>query len=377
MSWREEIDKLDLGNNMKSNLKNIDKEVKSYYKILLNDNNIDEFCKNTIALLDYYVEPIVNNGKKQISKIMNYNIQRFDFSKEQKQYIKDYKKNILFNFENKLNNAITYYLNKKDDLSLKDEFVEDIIEIIINNCIKLFKHAQLLELKNKNINKITLISGNNSCSICKLRSKFEYDIDTILNKSNDIFHSFCKLTIKPKINDDNLLNKTINNILNKLKIYIPELISEKEFKFNDDIINDEDFKELINNVEYKNINSELLNRISTFKSNDKILISSNHKQSLDYIIVKFLIIDKLLKFNLDWWEKEYKIKQKTKYISNGIIIYSQPFINYIAEENYKSYFIESAVNYILQPQLLKLIDKKNYNKLKEVVFNNIEFERMT
>ncbi|MFW6015680.1 MAG: hypothetical protein ACOCRK_04525 [bacterium] len=367
---------------MKSNLNSIDNELKTFYKKLINNSQNDikqasiEFAENVTALLDYYVEPIFNNGKKVIAKQLDCNIEKNDFNNSEINYIKKYKKEVLLNFENTLSNAI---INCFESRQSDKDFLEDITEIIVDKSIKLFKYAQLQEYINNNINKIKLLSDKNSCPVCQLRNNFEYTINDLIENFDDVFHSFCTLIIEPAIINNDQINKKINDIKKKLDIFIPELISEKEIKFVDNIIDNEIFikklKEKYDSNKINDIKNSLSNSMVLFKTENTILISKNSLQNIDYIITKVLIEDKLMNKDMKWWEGEYKNRQKTKYIANGVSVYSQPFVSYLAEDNYQSYFVESAIYYILKPKLLKSIDENNYKQLKENVFNNIEFTR--
>ena len=65
---------------MKNYLIAIDNEIEQYYKKLINnikindslqfESQVQEFCDNIIAVCDYYVNPVFNNGKMIINKKM-------------------------------------------------------------------------------------------------------------------------------------------------------------------------------------------------------------------------------------------------------------------------------------------------------------------
>lgn len=389
---------------MKGYLIAIDNELQeNFTKFISNIKNTDslqfetitrEFCDNIIAVLDYYVAPIFNNGKMVTDKKLGIPFKKDDFNDEEVEFIKNYKLNELTQFGRMLKTAIiNCYEYRDSDKSL----YEQISEVIIDKYIKLFKHAQLIEYKNQNITKVNLISDDKvSCAICQTMSKFTYDIDKLINLIDES-HSFCKLTFEP-INSNNFIDFTIDktnitflnlpnslkenvkSIITTLKIYCPEKMLDKNFIVVDNINNESDFIGLLQNKydssKIEELQQQIKNTLGLFEIGDKIFIGKDHLNKIDYFIVKYLLQDNLLKNDLTWWETEYNNnKQKTKYVGDGVSIYASPFINYIAEQNHESYFLESAIYYILSPQLLKDIDLNNYNELKQKVFNNIEFIR--
>lgn len=387
---------------MKNYLIAIDNELKEYYSKYINNVKVDnlaefeltvsEFCENVVAVVDYYIEPIFNNGKMIVYKKLGLPIQKKSFTENDIEFIKNYKLHDLGKLNDTLKSAI---INCYEYRTSDAEFYEDIIEVIIGKCLKLFKLSQLLEYKNQNIDNINLFSNNSGCVICQTLSKFTHNVDELISNIDNL-HPYCKLTIEP-INNLNYINfiidKTqieflnlpinlkdnINSLITQLKIYCKDKITDKTFIIVDNINNEQDFNTLLQSKysedKIRELQSQIDNTIGLFEHNNKIFISKNHLIKLDYFIVKSLLKDKLMDINLEWWKKEYYNKQKTKYIADDIAIYTNPFINYLAEQNYELYFLESAINYILNPQLLKDIDYNCYDKLKHIAFNDIEFLR--
>lgn len=385
---------------MKNYLIAIDNEIKEFYvSYIKNINNIgfelavEEFCDNSIAIIDYYTEHIYNNGKMVVYKKLGLQTQKKNMTGEDIDFIKSYKLHNLGELRDTLQLAIiNCYQHRNSDSS----FYEDIIEVIIGKCLKLFKQSQLIEYKNQGIYKINLIGDiNNSCAICQTLSKFTYNIDTLLDDVDNL-HPYCRLSIEPADNINTInftIDKTqigflnlpvniqdnVNSLLMQLKIYCKDMLTDKTFIIVDNINNENDFNKLLKSKytddKIKELKNDINDTIGYFEYNNKILISKNNLKMLDYFIVRGLIKDKLSNINLEWWQDEYYKRQKEKYILDDIAIYVQPFISYLAEQDYKSYFLESVINYILNPQFLKSIDSGCYEKLKHLVFNNIEFIR--
>lgn len=372
-------------------LNSIDNELKEYYLNFANkkisDDTIKDFCENTVAIIDYYIEPIFISGKNIVSKILNSN--KSNLTEDEVIFINNYKINEINEFKNSLINGIkNCYENRKDN----NDFYEQIIEIIVNKLLKLFKYAQLSEYKNNGIIEVNLMSDNNSCAICKTKSNFKYNVENLM-ENYDNFHSFCKLTIEP-INNCNIINfkignlefnnvpynlkSIIDNTISKLKIYIPNMISDKKFYFVNNIFESNEFQELLKSKytleEINDLKNKVNNDIFVFSLENNIYISNDSAKDLNYTIVKFLIIDMLLKNDINWWQQEYYNKIESKQLGKEVAIYSNLFVNYIAEQDYESYFIESAIHYIINPELLKTIDEKCYNELNNNIFKT-EFLR--
>jgi hypothetical protein len=390
INWRNTMEQIGLNSQFKKYLISINQEVEDYYNELLNnievdmEEDLDEFSENVTAVLDYYTEPIVKIGKEKIANTINEDIV------EEEEFINHYKNNDLNDFEKTLKDALN---NCFGELNNKKLF-EEISEIIFGFCLKLFRYSQLLECLNHNIKTVSLSSNYNSCPICRTKSKFNHNVGDLIDNIDE-FHESCKLVIKPNIKESveelsikntniKFINipKSIKNeiepLINKIKMSTPELLSDKTIKFVNNISDLDEFNTLLNNNHPKDRVNQIINDVQgsvvSFEYNNEIFISNEHLENIKNIILKSILKDKLMLNNdLGFWRKEYNNKKKSKYIGNGVSIYAKPFINYLAEEDFKTYFIESAIYYILNPQLLKSIDKNNYKQLKENVFNNIEF----
>ena len=387
---------------MKNYLIAIDNELQEYYNkfvsIYNEDNNlqlessVQDFCENAIAILDYYVEPIFKNGKMVVDKKLGVPVKSI-LNNDENEFIDKYKSEDLNNLKYTLQNAIiNCFMYRNSD----KDFYEEMIEIIIAKCIRLFKFAQLFEYKNQNITKVNLISDvNMSCPVCQTLSKFSHDISKLMDNIED-FHPYCKLSIEPNDNLNNInftINKTnvaflnlpinlkdnIATLITQLKIYCPTLLTDKSFIIVNDINETTDFIDLLNSKydddKILELQDQIKDTLGFFEFDDKIFISRNHLNNLKYFIVQALLKTNLMKKDLEWWKIEYYNKQKTKYIGDNVGLYASPFVSYIAEQNYESYFLESAIYYILTPQILKDIDPENYNQLKNSIFENTDFLR--
>lgn len=355
---------------MKSYLIDIDNELHNYYKQFIDSiennslqpSNINHFTDNVVALLDYYIEPIFNSGKKIITKRLNTQFTKNKFAESEQSFIDGYRKNYLNQFKENLNKAIE---NCFDDRENDKEFYEDLVQIIIADCIKLFKYAQLSECINNNITEVKINTDNDSCPICRTKLQFKQSTAKLM-KEIDNLHSFCKFSIDLNINNQ------ISNIQQRLKISLPELITDKEFVVVEDVVSIPEFADILRNKydeeKVSKILEQINNRIAVFEVDNKIFLSKNCLNKLQYFVTRALLKDKLMQYDLSWWEEEYKKKQESKYVGDNVAIYAEPFVSYIAEQDYKSYFLESAIYFILDPDLLKVIDQENYNQLQKQIF---------
>lgn len=384
---------------MKNYLVSIDNEVKeNYTKFLKSDNNnfisnVNEFCDSIVALLDYYAEPMYKSGRTYILKRIYGSIDS-KLTDIEDDFIFKYKSDTITNFGKKLNRAICEcFENREND----KEFYNQIMEIIVGQCIRFYKHSQLFTCKNNDITDIKLISDNNkSCPICCTMSKFSQKVETLISDI-DKFHPFCKLvidlptkhqfiasTIIPTtdielINLPTELKTKANNFISLLKRSIPDLITNKKIKFVENITEETELNDFLfekfGEERTKDIKSTIENQVMYFKTTDVLLISYKSLNNFEYIITLALLEEKLKDIDIYWWTSAYNAKQKSKYIGDKVALYSVPFVSYIAEQNAKSYFIESAIYYVINPNLLKTIDIDNYDRLKEFVFKNVEFLR--
>lgn len=374
---------------MKNYLVAIDNEIKSYYDSFVKDDDIDTFTDNCIATLDYYTNPIFLNGKNTIRKKLAL-IKDNNINEQEKEFLLFYKDNKLNKFKILLSNAIK---SCYEDRTTDKDFYDQLIEVIIGYCIKLFKYSQLSEYKNNDVKNVVVITDNKlSCNHCKTLSKFPQSIELLMDNIDDL-HPYCVFTFDPdkviSIKDKILINniqcinipshliERIKSITTKLKISLPSLISTKTFEFVDDISQDDRFlntlREKYDSEKVSILQDKLSCKVNIFILSDRVLISNGHLSDIEYVIIKCLLMDKLNDFDMTWWETNYDEKQLSKYIKEDISIYTDGFVNYVAEENFKNYFIESAVYYVYNPSLLRDIDIKAYDKLTIDVFNNIKF----
>lgn len=342
------MDILELENLIKNTLVSIDYEIKENFN--LNKNDLNLFIEEVQDILEYYKFTIYKNAKKSICSKLNIKTDN-SLSEEENQIIESYS---FDKFLNKLSNKLT-------SININDEqILENILLIIIGECISLYKKFQIKNCESLNIKQIKITSDNNNCcELCQLNSKLVFDIDSF---NLDNIHPYCKSTIIPiSINSEiNLSNsicdiihvptefsKIINKTITKMSIHYKQWITKKEFIFIDDgesiQISDDNIK----------IPKQLLSIVD-----------------IENIIVKNLIKDKLLEsIKIEEWEPLFKMKKDSKNVGDSCIIYSLPFITTTAQIDCKSYILENAVCYILKPDELKLIDNTAYNKFK-IIFSN-------
>ena len=375
------LDKLWVDGSMKNYLIAINTELKTFYSELITnyqkennqfDDVVTDFCDNITATLDYYTVPIYNKGRNIVQKNLNIKLAtKNDLTQIESNYIEKYKIEKLNQFNDTLKTAIIACFN---DRISDDDLCNQIMEVIMSQCLKLFKVAQLLECQKNSITKIKFNTDENSCFKCQTLSKFSHNVDKLINNIDDS-HSFCKFSINLQINIEN----QVNLIKSRLNISFPELVTSKTFKMVNDIIDEPEFilllQQKFNSEKVSELKEQLKNQISYFTNSNEVLISKSYINELEYIITSVLLKDKLLMEDFSWWKENYFKRQESKYVGNDVAIYSKPFINYIAEQNPESYFLESCIAYILQPKLLKSIDLENYDRLKTFIFKDIEFLR--
>jgi hypothetical protein len=377
---------------MKNYLIAINNELKDYYdKFTTNIDNfeqqVDNLLDNLTALVDYYIEPIFKSGQnvirkqlglKSVNEINDVNI------------LNDYKFNQLEQLKQIIKQGLIDYYNVNN----KEKIYNDMFEIVFSFLIKLFRHAQLLECKLNEIENVYLLSDPNySCPYCQTLSQFKQSVNGLIEQI-DTLHSLCKLIIfvdsvsnltNIAIDDINFVDLPknfelkIKPLITNLKLSCPHLITNKTFKFVANIVNQQELMDVLTNKfdasKVKEILENIDDKITYLDIDDIVLVSMHYLNDMNYIITKLLLVNKLSEFDLTWWSDRYYDKQKYKYVSDGAAIQLKPFVNYMAEQSDKSYFIESAVYYITNPTLLKQIDEEAYDKLKEDIYNNIEFLR--
>lgn len=159
------LDKLQVNKVVKNYLISIDNELKNKYLQMISTANIENksieeseveaFVDTMISLLDYYSEGIYKRGISSITK---------DKSIFNNELLDEYKTK-LEEFAINMKEAINGCYGEYDDDSLYDQ----IICIVISNCLNLFKQAQLETCIKLGIKEITLISSKESCQICRKR----------------------------------------------------------------------------------------------------------------------------------------------------------------------------------------------------------------
>lgn len=339
------MDLLDLDNMIKSTLVSIDFEIKENFNS--NYNNWDSFIEEVDDILKYYRFTIYKNAKKSIMSKLDIKISN-ELDDVENDNIKNY------NFDNFLNKLLSGI--KNSEMS-KEDLLEQILLIIIGECIVLFKKFQIDTCRLNNIKYVKFISDDNCCEICKLNSNIlidvnEFDLDNI--------HPYCKTSIIPldysrKINMStkvcnithmpSVFKGVATKITTKLFINCKDLITEKDFVFIDN------GNKIIESGNRVTIPIDLLNIIN-----------------IEKILVKYLLKDKLLeKLNISEWEALFNIKKDSRQVGDNCIVYSLPFINNLAQNSCEEYIIQNTIHYILDAKSLYSIDRNAYEKLKIII----------
>jgi hypothetical protein len=307
----------------------------------------DTFIDKLDDILNYYKFSIYKSGKQVLNKKIG-SSENLELTEYDEQFLEEFN---FIGFMNKTKLALESYENK---LSAK-ELYDQLIGIIIGECIILFKIAQINQCKNLNIEKIRLISDDNySCDECKTYSKFVFNVD---NFDISIIHPYCKISILPICNNATNIKTSVaeftnipfiftnicKNITTKLTIQLKPFITPKKIIFIDTV----DFIEIKDNEIY--ISNKMIDKLD-----------------IEKLIVKELLKDKLLSNMDSWWEEQYNIKKSSKVTGDNCIVYSNYFINNQAQLNFTEYFIQCYIAYILHASLLKNIDIDAYNKIKDI-----------
>lgn len=307
----------------------------------------DEFANKLKDILEYYKLSIYKSGKTVLNSKIGINSRSVDLTIIDNEFLN---KINFSEFIHKIESA----LKKYEDKLPRKELYDQVISIIIGECIILFKLAQINECKNKNIIKIKLVSDDNySCNECKLYSKFTYDVE---NFNANMIHPYCKISILPICNKSTnikvsnadfvsvpfVFTSIIKNITTKLSIQLKQFLTYKEFIFKEEI-----------------------NKIIIEGNKVYIPLSLIEKLDLESLIVRELLYNKLIDRDLTWWENTYK--DKNKVMGDNCIVYSTPLINNKAQLNYKEYFVQSYISYILHPSILKDVDIEAYDQIKNVL----------
>lgn len=278
-------------------------------------------------------------------------------------------------------------------------------------------------------------NDSSSCNVCKVRSNNVLDVNDLTKEfdlNQDIIHPFCKITIEPVINYDALKSKInkdynlsesaivdgmdnlhlntnietnikqivlgkltfnnvpieteerINKLFSKIKIYLSDYIKQLEFEFVKDIVDLEvwfnDYKsQYLEKGEFKSDNEayiaqdKLKGLISSYKTGNKIYISnfSMLTENIEDVIIREMFRDFKVE-DQQWWKEKYEEGIKDDKIGEGLSLTKSIFVNYLSRESLEDFILESIVFYINNPNTLRGIDEKVYNKIKSN-FNGIQF----
>lgn len=390
------LDKLQVSGVMKNYLIAIDNELQENFKQMVNqaanenlDNAVTKFVDGVAALLDYYAEPIFKGGRSVVAKKIGTVIAK-TIDETEIALVNEYKERTIERFSNNLHEAIVACF---EDRESDDILYDEIIAIVVADCIRFFKLAQIESCVKQGIDSVKLSSSRQSCPICQTKAKFSHKTIDLLNDP-DSFHPFCKLSLEinndketvltiptTNIKLDNVPDKLAvraKNIVGTLRIYAKALITDKSFIFVNDIFDYKLSKDIIGKYgpdREAEIKKAIGSGMVLYETEDDILVSKDNCENIEYIIVSCLLKDKIKEVDSYWWRDEFAKRSASKYIGEGAAVFARPFVSYAAEQNWESYLFESVVFYILEPQLLKEIDPENYDELKKIVFNDIEFMR--
>lgn len=297
----------------------------NYNKLKLN-NDINNFIRDSKTLFNFYLSISFINGRNLTRRKLFLDL-----------LPNDYMDLDFIDYKNEQINYIISFI--KDNINNHDLIIDQSIKLLIY----IYRYGQLLEFKNNNIYDIMVLTNNNSCEYCKLLSKQKQNINSLI-KELDIEH--CDCYIKYVIsNEINLF------VLNKIKFSNENLLTKYNFILIDNIYDIENLYQYYSQDEINIIND---NFISLQINNDVYI--NKYYGDINYLLIKYSIKDKL-KVN-KWWDEKFKNTNN--------------FINYISMKNSYQYLVENVICYILEPNKLLILDKENYDKIKEEIFNNIE-----
>lgn len=332
---------------IKNLLVSIDFEVQDCFNKYYKD--WDSFIKEVEEIIGYYKENIYKVGKVVINKKIGNATKNIDLNNNDTEFLDKYSFN---GFLDKLKLSLINYENQIE----KKELYNQLASIIIGELIVLFKISQINECKNLNIKNVKILADEvYSCETCKSISNFIYNVDEINLKN---IHPYCKLTILPISNNQTNINTSIAKFINVPHVFV-EIIKQVTSKVAIHLKQHITFKEFIF--------TENLNKILIDKDKVNIPIEFIDKINIDTLIVKEVLKDKLLETDLTWWENNYNIKKNKKIAGDKCIIYSDPFINSLASNNYKEYFLQSFIAYVLKPTELLSTDENAYKQLNKVL----------
>lgn len=333
----------------------------SYLPIRNIVSNEFENLINTIAdLIQDYVEPIYFNGKIAANKKLNPNFKRninkkYDFNQLDEIFINRYKVEKLMNFNQKLKLSIVDYINETvtstiksnwnlDDIEennifnyttqelVDDEMNEilniifdiitsiykDLLEIVVEEILSLYKRAELEEYKNLGVSTILIksIKDFNSCSICKTLSKNLFNINDLiedLSINKNIIHIFCSNSIEPIINYNVVSYK--DNSKYKINNQVAKM-DKTDFSLNNNIKKTiESLK--INKLSFYNIPIELVESIKGLTNKINIYLFDFIKEPLNFYFVDDVsdiqeLFDSIKEYNLkEYQNNEFESEKET------------------------------------------------------------------
>lgn len=219
------------------------------------------------------------------------------------------------------------------------------------------------------------------------------EFTNIINDSGIHLNNEIKTNIDLTIDSFKFTNMPIEieyrvaKLVKKFKMYAKNFMRDIEFIFVDNISDEDDwFKNVkehyISTKEMNDFNAtnealhaqdNLKYKVASFDNGNKYYISvmSFDSQLVEEIITRKIVKD-LLKIN-DTVNEIFEQKINSRHIGNGLVIYQDPFVSYLAQESSEDYLLESVVDYVNQPKKLQAIDEKMFNYIKENVFNNVQF----
>lgn len=272
------------------------------------------------------------------------------------------------------------------------------------------KSGKVIEI-NKMIDEYGLKRGTRH-SFCKYSIdpviSYQSQITTIISPSSNVGHHS---EYSPSFNDSSLhlnsdiktnidfdisqmtfknvpieIEYRITKIIKKFQMYGKKFLKETEFIFVDNITDEDDwFQSVKENYIQKGKNDfeatnealkaqdNLKYKVASFDYENKYYVSimSFDSQLIEEIITRKIVKDDLV---LDDEIKElYETKKHSRHLGNGVVIYENPFISYLAQETPEDYLLESVISYINQPKKLQEVDKKIFEYIKVKIFNNIQF----
>lgn len=313
---------------------------------------------------------------------------------------------------------------------------DEILEVSISEMIALFKRGQLEEFKSLGINKLTLNSTRDCCPVCKVRSTKVLSIESLeddFSVNKEILHPFCNFSLEPVINYDDFNKKSFNKhnlseqsgsridnmhlsneikvknenlvlgklvfqnvpievenrlvkMFSRIRIFLSEFIKPINFKFVDDITNENEwFNSLKKQNEIESNEFEASNKTYIEQDNSRGLISTFRLDNTVFISDFALLTDSIEDIvireifrgieipNKNWWSNKIEDYSKDKQVGEGFSIKKSVFVNYLSRNSLEDFILESIVFYVNDPYNLLMINKEVFYKLKSDLFNGVQF----